>query len=73
MRHADFAGEYSMIRFVNGTPAYIFVSAHSGGEVYTWNALQKEGNRPVTYSAVGTHANYATPGDQCASIVVRSV
>ena len=52
-----------MTRFVNGTPSEIFFSAHSAGEVYTWDAVQKENNRPVSYSALGTHANYATPGD----------
>ncbi|RKF59100.1 Vacuolar protein sorting-associated protein 62 [Erysiphe neolycopersici] len=59
--------EHSLIRFKNGVPQTIFFSAHSGGLAYDWNAVEKgkgEGRegRPILYSAVGTHAMYATPG-----------
>ncbi|KAI6248247.1 putative vacuolar protein sorting-associated protein TDA6 [Erysiphe necator] len=59
--------EHSLIRFKNGVPQAVFFSAHSGGLAYDWNAVEKgkgkgrEG-RPVLYSAVGSHAMYATAG-----------
>ncbi|KAH6675421.1 hypothetical protein B0J14DRAFT_362372 [Halenospora varia] len=59
--------EHSLIRFVNGVPKAVFFSAHSGGLAYSYNAVEKgkgkgrEG-RPVLYSALGSHAMYATPG-----------
>ncbi|KAK6520560.1 Vacuolar protein sorting-associated protein 62 [Arthrobotrys conoides] len=56
--------EHSMVRFVNGEPKYMFLSQHTGGDAYVWEALEKKGKRPVIYSAVGTHANYATAGKQ---------
>ena len=52
-----------MVRFVNGVPQALYLSAHSGGAAYTFNAMPKQNGRPITYIATGTHANYATPGD----------
>ncbi|KAL8830583.1 MAG: hypothetical protein Q9170_005674 [Blastenia crenularia] len=69
--------EHSLIRFHNGKPKYVFVSEHYFGQAYTYNAVEKIGKRsdrkiseptntppskPIIYSAVGTHAMYATPG-----------
>lgn len=56
--------EHNMIRFVDGAPSQLWYSQHSSGEAFTYAATQKfqGGDRPVTYSANGTHANYATPG-----------
>jgi hypothetical protein len=55
-----------MVRFVNGTPTGVYISAHDAGSAYTWAALPKaaNGTRPVTYIAVGDHANYGTAGRQ---------
>lgn len=55
--------EHSMVRFVNGAPQNIYLSAHSGGSAYTYDALPSQGGRAITYIGSGTHANYATPGD----------
>lgn len=55
--------EHCMIRFEHGIPRGIFFSEHEGGQAYGWEAVEKRGNRPVIYSAVGSHAMYATPGD----------
>ncbi|PIL31347.1 hypothetical protein GSI_06045 [Ganoderma sinense ZZ0214-1] len=57
--------EHSMVRFVNGAPSAIYLSAHSGGSAYTFNAMQKTNGRPTTYIGVGTHANYAKSGKHC--------
>ncbi|KAK4495108.1 hypothetical protein PRZ48_013435 [Zasmidium cellare] len=55
--------EHNMVRFENGTPSQIWYSQHSGGQAFDYAATEKHDSvRPVTYSANGTHANYATPG-----------
>ncbi|KAH1598432.1 hypothetical protein KXX34_008157 [Aspergillus fumigatus] len=54
--------EHCLVRFYNGQPKALFFSAHSAGEAYSYEAVEKIGQRPVIYSAVGTHAMYATPG-----------
>ncbi|KAK0241397.1 hypothetical protein EDD85DRAFT_763209 [Armillaria nabsnona] len=56
--------EHTMVRFVNGSPQYVYLSAHSGGTSYTYNALGSQNGRAITYVATGTHANYATAGEQ---------
>ncbi|KAI1865876.1 uncharacterized protein JN550_008134 [Neoarthrinium moseri] len=60
--------EHCMVRFESGIPRAMFFSEHEGGQAYAWQAVEKRGNttetqRPVIYSAVGSHAMYATPGD----------
>ncbi|KAF2268409.1 hypothetical protein CC78DRAFT_367649 [Lojkania enalia] len=54
--------EHTVVRFHHGEPKAVFFSEHSFGEAYTFDAIEKIGNRPVGYSATGTHAMYATPG-----------
>ncbi|KAL8703331.1 MAG: hypothetical protein Q9201_003495 [Fulgogasparrea decipioides] len=56
--------EHTLIRFNTNTgkPTHVFVSEHYFGQAYTYAAVEKLGKRPVVYSAVGTHAMYATPG-----------
>ncbi|EED23579.1 conserved hypothetical protein [Talaromyces stipitatus ATCC 10500] len=54
--------EHTMVRFYKGHPKALFLSAHTAGEAYSYEAVEKQGKRPVVYSATGTHAMYATPG-----------
>ena len=56
--------EHSMVRFVDGEPTHVYLSAHSSGYAYTYDAIAKEGKRPKVYVADGTHANYAITGTQ---------
>jgi hypothetical protein len=56
--------EHTMIRFENGIPRGVFFSEHEGGQAYAWPAVEKRHDRPVLYSAVGSHAMYAMPGIQ---------
>ncbi|TEA18690.1 putative vacuolar protein sorting-associated protein TDA6 [Colletotrichum sidae] len=55
--------EHCMMRFENGVPRGVFFSEHEGGQAYTYHAVEKKGDRPVIYSAVGSHAMYAQAGD----------
>ena len=54
--------EHTAIRFHKGEPQAVFFSEHNFGSAYSYEAVEKLGKRPVIYSAVGTHAMYATPG-----------
>ncbi|RMZ77186.1 hypothetical protein DV738_g4466, partial [Chaetothyriales sp. CBS 135597] len=54
--------EHTMIRFQHGEPKAVFFSEHNFGSAYSYEAVEKLGKRPVIYSAVGTHAMYATAG-----------
>ncbi|KAL8959179.1 MAG: hypothetical protein Q9193_003908 [Seirophora villosa] len=54
--------EHNMIRFKNGVPKAIWYSQHSYGQAFTYSIVEKQGLRPVAYSAKGSHATYATSG-----------
>ncbi|KAG8801806.1 Vacuolar protein sorting-associated protein 62, partial [Serendipita sp. 399] len=54
--------EHAMIRFRNGKPEAMHLSAHSDGNAWKWDAFEKKGDRPVIYAAIGSHANYPNPG-----------
>lgn len=54
--------EHCMVRFEHGQPRGVYFSEHDGGQSYTWQAVEKRGDRPVIYSAVGSHAMYPLPG-----------
>jgi hypothetical protein len=54
--------EHNMLRFVNGTPTEMWFSQHQNGQAFTYEAVEKIGKRPISYSARGSHANYAVPG-----------
>ncbi|KJR85063.1 vacuolar sorting-associated protein [Sporothrix schenckii 1099-18] len=72
VRYGNHVGdwEHCMVRFENGVPRALYLSEHAGGQAYAWSALEKYNNassttgiqRPVIYSAVGSHAMYALPG-----------
>lgn len=60
--------EHTMIRFQHGQPKLVFYSEHNFGAAYSYSAVEKiagrRRSRPVAYSAIGSHAMYATPGLQ---------
>jgi len=60
--------EHNMIRFSDGVPQAVWYSQHANGEAFTYNAVEKHGQRPVSYSAKGSHANYGTTGSVSCSI-----
>lgn len=47
-----------MVRFVNGHPDTVYYSEHASGSAYKYSTVEKIGDRPVNYIAIGTHANY---------------
>ncbi|EPS31209.1 hypothetical protein PDE_06164 [Penicillium oxalicum 114-2] len=54
--------EHCLVRFHHGQPKALFFSAHTAGEAFRYEAVEKIGKRPVIYSASGSHAMYARPG-----------
>lgn len=68
--------EHSLVRFYREKPKYLWMSAHSSGTAYKYEALEtirrlrrvngRLANvvlkKPVIFSAKGTHANYASVG-----------
>lgn len=54
--------EHNMIRFKNGVPQAIWYSQHSYGQAFTYSSVEKQGLRPIAYSAKGSHASYAISG-----------
>lgn len=54
--------EHTMMRFVGGTPTAIWYSQHEYGEAFLYQAVQKAEDRPICFSAKGSHANYAVAG-----------
>lgn len=51
-----------MIRFKDGHPSAVWYSQHEYGAAYTYATVPKIGVRPISFSARGSHANYATAG-----------
>ncbi|KAH7251283.1 amino acid permease-domain-containing protein [Fusarium tricinctum] len=58
--------EHNMVRFHNGTPVGVYYSQHVDGVGYKWDdsTVNITNGRPISYSALGSHANYAEPGRQ---------
>ncbi|KAJ5150928.1 uncharacterized protein N7482_010180, partial [Penicillium canariense] len=54
--------EHCLVRFHHGQPKALFFSAHTAGEAYRYESVEKIGQRPVIYSAEGSHAMYAHTG-----------
>lgn len=56
--------EHFALRFDDQKPTQAWFSQHAGGKAYAFDALEKQGQRPLVFSGNGTHANYATVGNQ---------
>ncbi|KAF4993078.1 hypothetical protein FGRMN_6693 [Fusarium graminum] len=58
--------EHNMVRFQNGTPVGVYYSQHIDGVGYKWDdyRINITNGRPISYSALGSHANYAETGIQ---------
>ena len=54
----------SVIVDTKGTPLVVGYSEHDEGGRREWAKAPKQGMRPLVYVALGSHANYPTPGTQ---------
>ncbi|KAF1841627.1 uncharacterized protein K460DRAFT_318814 [Cucurbitaria berberidis CBS 394.84] len=54
--------EHTMVRFTNGVPQALWYSQHANGQAFQYSTVEKSGDRPLAYSAKGSHANYAMGG-----------
>jgi Vacuolar protein sorting-associated protein 62 len=54
-------------------PIDVLYSAHAGGNARKWSKLRREGDHPVVYPALGSHANYFTPGKHRVQILCKRV
>ena len=54
----------SVIVDTKGTPLVVGYSEHDEGARREWAKAPKQGMRPLVYVALGSHANYPTPGTQ---------
>jgi len=52
----------SVILDTSGRPAAVGYSEHGGGVRRDWAAAPRQGTHPLAYVALGSHANYPTPG-----------
>jgi hypothetical protein len=52
----------SVILDLGGTPLVAGYSQHSAGQRREWGRVAKKGLRPVVYVALGSHANFFSPG-----------
>jgi hypothetical protein len=43
------------------------------GQVFTYDAVSKNGSRPIVYSAIGSHANFAAPGTHTRTIATVQI
>lgn len=43
------------------------------GQAFTYDSLSKKGSRPIIYSAIGSHANYAVPGTHSRNVSIVTI
>lgn len=57
-------GDWELVQIVldlDEQPEYAVYSQHFSGEKAAWTDIEKEGNHPKVYVALGSHANYFRP------------
>ena len=54
-------------------PVDAFYSEHNGGKIRPWASVEKQGEHPIDYPALGSHANYFAPGRYRVEIVCKRV
>jgi hypothetical protein len=54
----------SVILDLRGRPLVVGCSQHGAGRRRDWTRVPRRGLRPLVYVAIGSHANYFTPGTQ---------
>lgn len=54
--------EFSAVVLRGGEPVSCVLGQHEAGEHRAWHHVERQGDRPVLYVAVGSHATYFAPG-----------
>jgi hypothetical protein len=54
-------------------PIQVLYSAHEGGNDRRWEQIEKEGEHPIVYPALGSHANYFKTGRHPVQVGCRRV
>jgi hypothetical protein len=54
-------------------PVDVFISAHEGGDRRDWDDVDRDGDHPIVYPALGSHANYFEPGKHPVRVGCRRV
>jgi hypothetical protein len=54
-------------------PIDVFYSAHGGGHTLEWSQVERNGDHPIAYPGLGSHANYFHPGRHRVEIVCKRV
>ena len=54
-------------------PTAVLYSAHEGGNIRLWGSIEKEGDHPVVYPALGSHANYFSTGRHRVQVLCKRV
>lgn len=54
-------------------PVDVFYSAHEGGHRRDWGEVERDGDRPIVYPALGSHANYFGRGRHRVRVGCRRV
>jgi hypothetical protein len=54
-------------------PVDVFYSSHEGGHHRDWESVEREGERPVVFPALGSHANYFAAGRHPVQVGCRRV
>ncbi|KAH8895249.1 hypothetical protein GQ53DRAFT_743982 [Thozetella sp. PMI_491] len=67
--------EHNMVRFVDGKPTGVYYSQHASGAAYDWQdaELSIKNERPIVFSAIGSHANYVSEGHHVHDVVLVDI
>jgi Vacuolar protein sorting-associated protein 62 len=62
VHEGDWEAVAVVVAATTGRPLVVGFSQHGEGVTRDWSRVQKQGTRPLAYVALGSHANYPTPG-----------
>jgi hypothetical protein len=57
----------------DGTPRKVLYSSHATGFVRDWEDVEREGDHPIVYPAVGSHANYFHAGSHAVTLSCKNI
>ena len=57
----------------DGNPKKVLYSSHSTGFVRDWDDIERDGDHPVVYPALGSHANYFHAGSHAVTVSCKRI